>query len=75
MVITDNLLLTTNFCNFLLYRRNVQISLLSSAINPIENCPESGAVFDPYKKTHLTGEDTPDKYPLGDWQNRFDSNS
>ena len=51
----------------------LQISILNAAFNPVENCPVEGAVFDPYDKTHLAGEITPDKYPLGDWQNRFDN--
>ena len=45
---------------------------MNSALNPVENCPEDGILFDPYEKSDLVGEDTPDKYPLGDWKNRFD---
>ena len=50
----------------------LQISVLSSAFNPIDNCPERGSLFSPYEPISLPGEDTPDRYSLGDWQNRFD---
>ena len=49
-----------------------QITLLSSAFSPIDNCPERGSVFTPYEPIILPGEDTPDRYSLGDWENRFD---
>lgn len=50
---------------------SLQISLLNSAFNPIDSCPIEGGIFNPYEVTHLDGEATPDRYPLGDWENRF----